>query len=182
MITPTLFKRLILRAVLRKVSPRPCRINLDLSGFDEVFGTVLDWDGLGFSFGIHGQEFSSFRRATRSKTLRDLELRPRETFLYTCGAIDLWEWEFRLLDLEAESDGDDTPLCLAGRRAAPPEHCSGETDAKYSPLHGTWFETNPSSDQVRLIPLEPRFHELGIAEQRFASAARVHAIKMISLD
>jgi hypothetical protein len=62
---------------------------LDLPDFDAVFRTVLDWDGLGFSFHVNGQEFSSFHRATRSKTPRDFRLRPRETFLYTCGAIDL---------------------------------------------------------------------------------------------
>jgi Plasmid pRiA4b ORF-3-like protein len=100
---------------------------LDLPDFDEAFRTVLDWDGLGFSLRVHGQEFHSFRRATRSKTLRDFYLRPRETFLYTCGAIDLWEWEFRLLDQQAGADGDNLPLCLGGRGAAPPEHCGGPT-------------------------------------------------------
>jgi len=75
---------------------------LDLSSFDEVFCTLLGWDGLGFSFHIHGQEFTSFLRRTKvqRKTLRDFRLRLRETFLYTCGGIDLWEWEFRLLDSE----------------------------------------------------------------------------------
>jgi len=100
---------------------------LDLPDFDEVFRTVLDWDGLGYIFRVHGQEFNSFRRATRSKMLRDLQLRPRETFLYTCGVIDLWEWEFRLLDQELGANGDDVPLCLGGRGAAPPEHCGGPT-------------------------------------------------------
>jgi hypothetical protein len=98
------FKRLILRTVLRNVSPMVIRVitvsdSLDLPEFDEVFRTVLGWDNLGFIFRVHGQEFNSFRRATRSKTLREFQLRPRETFLYTCGAIDLWEWEFRLLEL-----------------------------------------------------------------------------------
>ena len=41
------------------------------------------------------------------ESLRDFQLRPRETFLYTYGGIDLWEWEFRLLDSEAGNDGDD---------------------------------------------------------------------------
>jgi hypothetical protein len=50
---------------------------------------------------------------------------PAETFLYTCGAIDLWEWEFRLLDQVAGVDGDDALLCLGGRGAAPPEDCGG---------------------------------------------------------
>jgi hypothetical protein len=52
---------------------------------------------------------------------------PTGKFLYTCGVIDLWEWEFRLLDRAAAADGDDAPICLGGRGAAPPEHCGGPT-------------------------------------------------------
>ena len=125
--TQTPFNRLILRAVLRKVSPMVIRVlavpdYLDLASFDEVFCSLLGWDGLGFSFHIHGQEFTSFLRRTKTqrKTLRDFQLRPRETFLYTCGGLDLWEWEFRLLDSQMGGKGDDAPVCLAGRGASPP--------------------------------------------------------------
>ena len=112
--------------VIRVLAVPDC---LDLSSFDEVFRTLLGWDGLGFSFHIHGQEFTSFLRRTKvhRTTLRDFQLRPRETFLYTCGGIDLWEWEFRLLDSEVGSRGDDAPVCLAGRGASPPEYCGGPT-------------------------------------------------------
>ena len=55
MTAQTPFKRLILRAVLRNVSPMMIRVlavpdYLDLPEFDEVFRTVLGWDGLGFIF------------------------------------------------------------------------------------------------------------------------------------
>jgi hypothetical protein len=100
---------------------------LDLPTFDEVFRTILGWDGMGFIFRVHGQEYNSFRRRPRSKTLRDFQLRPQEKFLYTSGAIDLWEWEMRLLDIEQGADGDDAPICLGGRGAAPPEYCGGPT-------------------------------------------------------
>ena len=126
------FKRLILRAVLRNVSPMVIRIlavpdSLDLFEFDEIFRAVLGWDNIGFLFRVHGQEFNSFRRATRSRTLREFQLRPTETFRYTCGAIDLWEWEVRRLDEDPGSVGDDVPLCLGGRGAAPPQFCGGPT-------------------------------------------------------
>jgi len=126
------FNRLIFRAVLRNVSPMVIRVlavpdYLDLPSFDEIFRTILGWDGMGFIFRVHGQEYHSFRRRARSKTLRDFQLRRQEKFLYTCGAIDLWEWEVRLLDQEQGSDGDDAPIYLAGRGAAPPEHCGGPT-------------------------------------------------------
>src|SRR6516225_7406542 len=126
------FKRLILRAVLRSVSPMVIRVlavpdSLDLFEFDEVFRAVLGWDNIDFLFRVHGQEFNSFRRATHSRTLREFRLRPSETFLYTCGAVDLWEWEIRLLDEEPGSVVEDAPLCLGGRGAAPPQHCGGPT-------------------------------------------------------
>lgn len=62
--TQTSLKRLILRAVLRKVSPMVMPIlalpdYVDFSSFDEVFCTLLGWDGLGISFHVHGQEFTS---------------------------------------------------------------------------------------------------------------------------
>jgi hypothetical protein len=132
--TQTPFKRLILRAVLRKVSPMVIRVlalpdYLTLADFDEVFCTLLGWDRIGFSIHILGQEFTSFLRKTKVQrtTLREFQLRPRETFLYTCGGIDLWEWEVRLLDSEAGSHGDESPVCLAGRGASPPECCGGPT-------------------------------------------------------
>ena len=59
--------------------------SLLLQEFDAVFRAVLGWDNIGFLFRIHGQEFNSFRRAMRSRTLREFQLRPTETFLYTCG-------------------------------------------------------------------------------------------------
>ena len=102
---------------------------LTLAEFDEIFCAVLGWDGLGFSFHVHAQEFTSFLRRTKvqREMLRDFQLRPRETFLYTCGGLDLWEWEFRLLASEAGSKGDEGPGCLAGRGASPPEHCGSPT-------------------------------------------------------
>jgi hypothetical protein len=104
--------------------------HLDLASFDEVFCTLLGRDGLvGFSFHIHGQEFTSFLRRSKvhRKTLRDFQLRPRETFLYTCGGMDDWEWELRVLDCQVGGHGDEVPVCLAGRGASPPEYCGGPT-------------------------------------------------------
>ena len=54
-------------------------------------------------------------------------MRPTETFLYTSGAIDLWEWEIRLLDEGPGSVDGNAPLCLGGRGAAPPQYCGGPT-------------------------------------------------------
>ena len=78
-------------------------------------------------FRVHGQEFHSFRRATGSQTRREFPWRPSESFLYTCGAVDLWEWEIRLLDEEPGSVSVDAPRCLGGRGGAPPQPGGGPT-------------------------------------------------------
>jgi hypothetical protein len=98
-----------------------------LHELDAVFRAVLGGDNIGFLFRVHGQEFHSFRRATGCKTLREFPLRPSESFLYTCGAVDLWEWEIRLLDEEPGSVSVDAPRCLGGRGAAPPQPGGGPT-------------------------------------------------------
>ena len=93
------FKRLILRAVLRDVSPMVARLisvsdDTELSDLHDVFQHVMGWSGdLGYSFRIHGQEFNSFRRRTRSKSLREFRLHRQEKFLYICDLLDMWEWE-----------------------------------------------------------------------------------------
>jgi hypothetical protein len=126
------FKRLILRAVLRDVSPMVARLisvsdDTELSDLHDVFQQVLGWSGdLGYSFRIHGKEFNSFRRRTRSKPLREFRLHRQEKFLYICDLLDIWEWEFRVMDIqEVDATDDREPVCLGGRGAAPPESCGG---------------------------------------------------------
>jgi hypothetical protein len=129
----TPFKRLILRTVLRQVNPMVIRLIsvpdcLSFPEFHEVIRTVLGGDGdLGYIVRVHGQEFNSFRRKTRSKTLRELKLYRQEKFLYICDTLHMWEWDVRVIDIEDGAQDDDQPLCLAGRGAAPPEHCGGPT-------------------------------------------------------
>src|SRR5258708_10490193 len=127
----TPFKRLILRAVLRNVSPMVIRLvsvsdRADFPGLHDVFHAILGWSGdLGYIVRVHGQEFNSFRRSTRSKALLDFQLLRQEKFLYVCDVMDLWEWDVRVLDIQQGIEDDHTPLCLGGRGASPPEHCGG---------------------------------------------------------
>src|SRR5215469_18390279 len=117
----TPFKRMIVRAVLRDVYPMVIRLMavpdfLDLTDFDDIFNAVLGWDsGIGYAFRIQGQEFNSFQRKTRSKKLRDFRLHRQERFLYTVGALDQWEWELRVVDLQDGAEGDTTPVYVGGR-------------------------------------------------------------------
>ena len=99
----------------------------ELSDLHDVFQQVLGWGGdLGYSFRIHGKEFNSFRRRTRSKPLQEFRLHRQEKFLYICDLLDMWEWELRVMDIqEGAATEDPDPLCLGGRGAAPPESCGG---------------------------------------------------------
>jgi len=121
----TLFKRVILRVVLRNVSLviRLVSVSdqMELTEFHEAFRAILGWSGhLDYIFRVHGQEFNSFRRITRSKALREFQLHRQEKFVYICDTLDLWEWDVRVLDIQAAMVGDCMPLCLGGRGAAPP--------------------------------------------------------------
>jgi hypothetical protein len=89
---------------------------------------VLSWDsGIGYAFRIQGQEFNSFQRKTQSKKLRDFRLHRQEKFLYTVGALDQWEWELPVIDLQDGAEGDKTPACVGWRGAAPPLYSGGPT-------------------------------------------------------
>jgi hypothetical protein len=75
--------------------------HLGLPEFHEVIRVVLSWNGdLGYIVRVHGQEFNSFRRKTRSKALHELKLRRQEKFPYICDTLHLWEWDIRVLDIE----------------------------------------------------------------------------------
>ena len=133
MVKTASFKRLILRAVLRQVSPMVIRLvsvsdHMPLPEFHDVFRIILGWNGdLGYIIRVHGQEFNSFRRKTRSKALHEFKLHRQEKFLYVCDTLDMWEWDVRVLDIQDGVEGDHAPICVGGRGAAPPEFCGGPT-------------------------------------------------------
>jgi len=127
------FKRLVLRAVLRQVNPMVIRLlsvpdGMKLPEFDDAMRAVLGWHGdLGYIVRVHGQEFNSFRRKTRSKALHEFQLHRQEKFLYICDTLNMWEWDVRVIDIQEGQEEDYLPFCLGGRGAAPPEHCGGPT-------------------------------------------------------
>jgi Plasmid pRiA4b ORF-3-like protein len=133
MLESTSSKRLILRAVLRDVSPMVIRLvsvsdRMQVPEFHHMFRVLLGWKSdLGYILRIHGQEFNSFRRKIPSKALHEFQLHRQEKFLYMCDTLHLWEWEIRVLDLQENVESNHSPICLGGRGAAPPEHCGGPT-------------------------------------------------------
>ena len=147
------FKRLILRAVLRQVSPMVIRLvsvcdHMPLPEFHDVFRIILGWNGdLGYIIRVHGQEFNSFRKM-RSKALHEFKLHRQEKFLYVCDTLDMWEWDVRVLDIQDGVEGDYAPICVGGRGAAPPEFCGGPTG--YRLMLKRQREGTAMSDPVRL--------------------------------
>jgi Plasmid pRiA4b ORF-3-like protein len=133
MVETSLFKRILLRATLREVSPMVIRLisvsdQLALPEFHQIFCSLLGWSGnLDYIFRIHGQELNSFRRNTRAKTLHEFRLHRQEKFLYLCNTLDLWEWDIRVLDIQDGVEDDHVPVCVGGRGATPPEFCGGPT-------------------------------------------------------
>src|SRR5229473_5795872 len=107
------FKRLILRAVLRQVSPMVIRLvsvsdRMNLPEFHEVFCAMLGWSAdLGYLIRVHGQEFNSFRRKTRSKVLQEFRLHRQEKFLYVCDTLHMWEWDIQILDIHEGTKEDE---------------------------------------------------------------------------
>jgi Plasmid pRiA4b ORF-3-like protein len=148
------FKRLILRAVLLHVSPMVIRLvsvsdHMPLPDLHNVFRAILGWNGdLGYIIRVHGQEFNSFRRKTRSKALHELQLHRQEKFLYICDTLHMWEWDVRVLDIQDGMEGDHAPVCVSGRGAAPPELCGGPTG--YRLMLKPQREGAAMSDPVRL--------------------------------
>ncbi len=111
--------------VIRLISVPDC---MEFPEFHKVMRVLLGWEGdLGYIVRVHGQEFNSFRRKTRSKALCELKLHRQEKFLYICDTLHMWEWDVRVIDIEEGVEVDNFPVCLGGRGAAPPEHCGGPT-------------------------------------------------------
>lgn len=101
---------------------------LELPEFHKIFCRILGWSSdLGYILRLHGQEFNSFRRKTRSKALHEFRLHRQEKFLCICNTLDLWEWDIRVLDIQNGVEDADAPVCLGGRGATPPEFCGGPT-------------------------------------------------------
>lgn len=133
MIEQSSFRRLVLRAVLRHVSPMVIRVisvsdQMNLPDFNDVFSAVLGWSGeMGYIIRVHGQEFNSFRRKTRSKALHEFKLHRQGKFLYVCDTLYRWEWDVQVLDIEDVTEESEEPVCLSGRGATPPDSCGGPT-------------------------------------------------------
>jgi len=127
-----------LRVVLRGVSPliwRRLLVQSDstIADLHASLQLVLGWSDEHLNrFVIHGREYGvwhdggiGFRDHPRHVRLANLGLRARERFLYEYDFTDGWQLDVRLEQILPLEPGRHYPVCIAGRRAAPPEDCGG---------------------------------------------------------
>ena len=83
-------------------------------------------------FTIHGKDYGVYQPGgicfsddPSQVHLADLQLREREKFLYKYDFNDRWCHQIRVEAIARSDQPLPAPVCLAGKRAAPPEDCGG---------------------------------------------------------
>jgi Plasmid pRiA4b ORF-3-like protein len=121
-----------LRVVLRGVSPliwRRLLLRSDstIADLHATLQTVLAWSSehlhrFVIQGRVYGPDGSGDPRRIR---LVDLRLRIGERFQYEYDFIDGWQHDVRVEGILSPELGRRYPVCIGGRRAAPPEDCGG---------------------------------------------------------
>ncbi len=127
-----------LRVVLRGISPLIwrrllVRSNSTIADLHVTLQLALGWSDEHLNrFVIHGREYGvwhdggiGFRDDPRHVRLADLGLRVRERFLYEYDFTNGWQHDVRVEQILLFDPGQHYPICIGGRRAAPPEDCGG---------------------------------------------------------
>jgi pRiA4b ORF-3-like protein len=142
------------KVVLRRVSPmiwRRLLVHSDssIADFHYTLQIAMGWsDSHLHRFRIYGKDFGVYHIGgpifddnPKKIRLANFCFRPGERFLYEYDFGDAWQHDIRLeriLSLETEQT---YPVCIAGKRSAPPEDCGGawkfiQLRQRYSPAHG----------------------------------------------
>jgi hypothetical protein len=127
-----------LRICLRKVSPiiwRRLLVRGDSTIADLRYAIqiAMGWtDSHLHRFRIHGKDYGvahrggiSFADDPSRVRLADFGFRLRERFLYEYDFYDLWQHDIRVEQVLELDPKQTYPVCMAGRRASPPEDCGG---------------------------------------------------------
>jgi hypothetical protein len=120
-----------LRILLRGISPliwRRVLVHSDttLAQLHTILQILFTWsDEHLHSFYVHGREYGSSGAPTHGVMLRDLGLHRGERFRYVYDFGANWECELRLEALLPLAPRRVYPVCIGGKRAAPPEDCRG---------------------------------------------------------
>jgi hypothetical protein len=118
-----------LRVVLRGISPliwRRVLVHSDttLAHLHAILQILFAWSNEHLhSFSIHGKEYGCSGAPTCGVRLRDFCLHRGERFRYVYDFGAYWECDIRLEALLPLAPRRVYPVCLGGKRAAPPEDC-----------------------------------------------------------
>jgi Plasmid pRiA4b ORF-3-like protein len=120
-----------LRMVLRGISPLIWRrvlvcIDTTLAHLHAMLQILFTWsDEHLHSFHIHGREYGSSGANASHVRLSDLRLHRGERFRYVYDFGAHWECDIRLEAILPLAPRRVYPVCIGGKRAAPPEDCWG---------------------------------------------------------
>ncbi len=127
-----------LKAVLLGISPiiwRRLLVRADstIADLHDTLQIAFGWSGDHLHrFLIHGKQYGvayldgiTFHDDPRLIKLSDLGLRVKEKFLYEYDFIDQWRHSIRVEAILPSESDQRYPLCIGGKRAAPPEDCGG---------------------------------------------------------
>lgn len=120
-----------LRIVLRGISPLIwrrvlVRSDMTLAHLHVLLQILFAWsDEHLHSFHVHGRAYGSSGAPTCGVLLRNLCLHRGERFRYVYDFGAYWECDIRLEALLPLAPRRVYPVCIGGKRAAPPEDCRG---------------------------------------------------------
>ena len=127
-----------LKVALRGISPLIWRRLLvyaetSLTELHYILQLAMGWTNSHLHrFLIHGKEYGiaydggmAFDDDPTQIRLRDFRFRLRERFLYDYDFNDNWQHDIRVEQIRAADTRRTYPMCIGGKRAAPPEECGG---------------------------------------------------------
>src|SRR4051794_16524180 len=120
-ISPMIWRRLLVRS------------DSTLAALHDIIQIAFGWtDSHLHRFRIHGRNYGvsrvgglSFSRDARQVRLADFQFRLNERFLYEYDLRDSWQHQVRVERRLAAEPKRTYPVCVEGRRTAPPEDCGG---------------------------------------------------------
>ncbi len=118
-ISPLIWRRLLVRS------------DTTVDEFHHVLQISFGWsDAHLHQFLIHAKRYGqsrsggiAFRDDPREVNLADFVLRVSEKFLYECDFGDHWQHLIRVEAILQPQPGKTYPICIGGKRFAPPEDC-----------------------------------------------------------
>ncbi|MDP9480531.1 MAG: plasmid pRiA4b ORF-3 family protein [Actinomycetota bacterium] len=121
---------------LREISPMIWRRllvsdEITLVELREVIQLAMGWEGYHlWRFTVNGREYGhaygeGLTSEAHETILSDLNLRPRQKFLYEYDSGDCWQHEIRVEETLEPGPRKSYPRCIGGKRACPPEDCGG---------------------------------------------------------